>query len=410
MYHQNGSKLALKSVPNLIKLMMVPLKEVLGIDLFKNVKSQYRSWTGVKSFFVEKLEMLTVMYEEISDGNPIKRLTSDVAKSIHSSVQHQLHMMEFFRSGVSLEVERKMNFTPMTNSGCESQFGDVTDTLKKVGGSTSIEKLSDMHMIKKNKLFSTDEWVDMSTEEKRNEWKLARSSEESKEIRRIGEEFLTKVEGMKQMALEEKKKKKVKKNERALKLLQECKAHGGPITVDDISKLEELNESQLLSEVRYLRVTVSPNIREKRKTADGKFQIFTKEELKNQIKNTIQPIDDTSSDLSTLLSDTFQTIDNITPTPPATPTMDDHITPTPNDQVVDHIKPGTVAWWVNGLGDRQLGVLLDNDSLQMYAQKRYGHVPLGIPDDAARWSLDEEVLDYSYIQNNCGIYLKLNER
>ena len=48
--------------------------------------------------------------------------------------------MEFYRSGVSVEIERKMNVAPLTNSGCLSQFGDVTDTLKKVGGSTSIEK------------------------------------------------------------------------------------------------------------------------------------------------------------------------------------------------------------------------------------------------------------------------------
>ena len=55
--------------------------------------------------------------------------------------------------------------TPMTNSGCESQFGDITGTLKKVGGSTNIEKLSDMHIVKKNRLFETEGWSSLTSEE-----------------------------------------------------------------------------------------------------------------------------------------------------------------------------------------------------------------------------------------------------
>ena len=47
-----------------------------------------------------------------------------------------------------------------------------------------------MHTIKKNQLFSTDKWSEMSTEKKRDQWKFARKSEKSKEIRRIREEFL----------------------------------------------------------------------------------------------------------------------------------------------------------------------------------------------------------------------------
>ena len=67
----------------------------------------------------------------------------------------------------------------MTISGCESNFGDITEKLMKVGGSTTIEKLSDMHMVKKNRLFESKGWCMMSEEERRKNWKIARTSEKS---------------------------------------------------------------------------------------------------------------------------------------------------------------------------------------------------------------------------------------
>merc|ERR1712074_192809 len=111
----------------------------------------------------------------------------------------QLDCMSFYREdrNVSEEVKKKMKFCPLTNSGCESNFGDITQTLKKVGGSINIEKLSDMHMVKRNKYFDSKKWSELSDEEKRDKWKRARNSEESLAIRKVGEDFLSKVEGMK---------------------------------------------------------------------------------------------------------------------------------------------------------------------------------------------------------------------
>ena len=35
--------------------------QALGIDKYKDVKSEYRSWKGIKSLFADKLKMLTDM-------------------------------------------------------------------------------------------------------------------------------------------------------------------------------------------------------------------------------------------------------------------------------------------------------------------------------------------------------------
>ena len=52
--------------------------------------------------------------------------------------------------------------------------------------------------------------------------------------------------------------------------------------------LDSLSAQQLVTEVRYLRVTLAPNIREKVKV-DDKFRNLTKTELKNEILKVINP-------------------------------------------------------------------------------------------------------------------------
>ena len=72
----------------------------------------------------------------------------------------------------------------------------------------------------------------------------------------------------------------------------------------DIDKLEELDEDQLLKEVRYLRATVAPNIKEKRKEGN-KFVKFNKEQLIFQLRNSIKPTSDNDVDVENLLSRAF---------------------------------------------------------------------------------------------------------
>ena len=60
------------------------------------------------------------------------------------------------------------------------------------------------------------------------------------------------------------------------------------------------SEKQLLKEVRYLRITSSPNIRERYKLPSGKFQKLSEIELRAQIQNSLAPTPNEVHDLDEL--------------------------------------------------------------------------------------------------------------
>ena len=63
----------------------------------------------------------------------------------------------------------------------------------------------------------------------------------------------------------EKERKKKGKMAKSLKLLEACKKWGGPVTENSVNLLEDLDKEQLITEVKYMRLTIAPNIREKGK-------------------------------------------------------------------------------------------------------------------------------------------------
>ena len=54
-------------------------------------------------------------------------------------------------------------------------------------------------------------------------------------------------------------------NKKMLTNLAECKKHGGPLTAFDIKCIDDLNYHQVLLETGYLKKTIAPNIKIKRK-------------------------------------------------------------------------------------------------------------------------------------------------
>ena len=90
---------------------------------------------------------------------------------------------------------------------------------------------------------------------------------------------------------------------KSLKLLEACKKWGGPVTENSVNSLEDLDKEQLLTEVKYMRLTIAPNIREKRK--GNKFVKFDKAQLIYQILNAIKPVSDDSQDVERGLSGVF---------------------------------------------------------------------------------------------------------
>ena len=85
-----------------------------------------------------------------------------------------------------------------------------------------------------------------------------------------------------------------------LKILEECKLHNGPVTVCDIKCIEQLSEKELLAEVKYLRATIAPSIRQmRRRNVDGEQQMekFSEDDLGQASKNIIKPESDVGFDL-----------------------------------------------------------------------------------------------------------------
>ena len=112
------------------------------------------------------------------------------------------------------------------------------------------------------------------------------------------------------LSLKKKEELKKKKQARVYKLIDECKKHGGPLTVTSLSLVNILTSDQLISEISYLRATTSPNIRQQRrvKLDNGRFKMerFSVPELKDQVKNAIKPESQLDSSLETLLNNAFK--------------------------------------------------------------------------------------------------------
>ena len=264
------------------KSVILPIKAAIGIDEFRDKPSEYRSWSGMKKFYSELLQNLSTVAQASAAMIGTQLLEASVAGSIHAGLKHQLGYMTYFtEDSVSEETERKQNEAPLTNSGCESNFAQLDLECRRGSGQTKLQTMSDRHMVKGNRYFDTDQWKDMPAELKQMQWKSSRSSKEAKIVKDIKNEFLEKVKAAESLSRKEKIRKKQKKNEKCLLLLEQVKLHGGPISMNDLNKLDQLSEKELLSEVRYLRQTLAPNIREKRK-AGNKFVKFSIEELKTK--------------------------------------------------------------------------------------------------------------------------------
>ena len=103
------------------------------------------------------------------------------------------------------------------------------------------------------------------------------------------------------------------------------KIHGGPITPNEVDKLNDMTDVQLLNEIRYLRQTVAPNIREKRKVGT-KFVKFNRTELIGQIVNVLKPENELDEDINQLLlTSMVDKVDTTTPKVVEGPGPDENI-------------------------------------------------------------------------------------
>ena len=121
-----------------------------------------------------------------------------------------------------------------------------------------------------------------------------------KVARKLNKDLLKTIETNKRLALEKKKELKKRNAAKAIRTLEKCKDHNGPITTRNIDILQNLTVNKLLCEVAYLS-----NIHQMRrvKGEDRKYKMekFTIEELITGIKNAVQPETEAGHDIKKLL-------------------------------------------------------------------------------------------------------------
>ena len=284
------------------KIITQPMKAAICIDDNKMKRSEFRSWSGLKILFEQKLAELEKLSHRHSEMTSKEHLLASAAGNIRLAMERQLKYVDFYNQDeVAVSVSDQLSGAPLTNSGCESQFAELDNSVKKFGGTATVSTLSNKHVIRKNNFFESENWKVLTMEEKKSKFAWARTSSQAKKVALLQKDWIGKVNDSKFLALVGKETKKKKRNERSLLLLEKCKEHSGPVTMNTTDMLEKLREPQLLLEVRYLRSTIAPNIRERVKV-DKKFRKLSMAELKSEILKVIKPESDVTSLDSLFLS------------------------------------------------------------------------------------------------------------
>ena len=131
----------------------------------------------MKEFFKNNIEALKKLVDESCDGTATDKIIAKCAENVIEAVERQLGQMSFFRNEASDDAIAKMEYAPLTNSGCESRQAQLDVRVKFSGGSAPFENISNKQIVAVNKFLLTEKFEKEGAKEL---FKWARSSEESK--------------------------------------------------------------------------------------------------------------------------------------------------------------------------------------------------------------------------------------
>ena len=82
-------------------------------------------------------------------------LHAEICAKVHASLKHQLDYMAFYREDsendpISEVTLKKLEEAPFKNSGCKSNFGQSVLKCRRGGVWTSLQIMSNRHMVKSN--------------------------------------------------------------------------------------------------------------------------------------------------------------------------------------------------------------------------------------------------------------------
>ena len=205
------------------------------------------------------------------------------------------------------------------------------------------------------------------------------------------EEFRKKIDAVSDLATEARKTKKQNSQKKMMAALELCKEHQGPLTSTDIHRLDELTDQQIMTEASYLKKTIAPNLRYKRKEGN-KMVNFTLDEIKRQIRDFISPESTVASNLQDLLHSALYKQEE----------TEEILKDIPNQS---EVPVNTLGKWQGKLGEIEVGMVVDRGDLQIFKKKRHGMVPSGLLQSVNEWTLLEEIEGYRYEEKNNVIYL-----
>ena len=172
--------------------------------------------------------------------------------------------------------------------------------------------------------------------------------------------------------------------------MEKLKKKNGPVTVNDTDRLDVMCTKDLLLQIAYLRCTIAPNIREKRKVGNH-FETFSDEELRRQILDAIKPSGEMEDDVDSIVINAWHDNEEI-------------------GLSVENDSIGAVGIW-KGSFDRQcVGILVTVDKLQLFRKVTTDYYKLNdLPETKSEWTLQEVIpeSDYEHVECQNHILLKL---
>ena len=280
-----------------------PLCDILGIDTGGNIQREDRNWSGVKLFYDSVLSKLSKMGKEDPSMSIKDKLVARCALKVEEHLKEQLDQVNFLKSGISDVKEAKLLHAPLSNSGCESRFAQLSNAVKSSGGAAELDTISDKQIVGVNK-FLLQPGVKESAAEY-FDW--AHNSQQAKEAKKLQAEFLNLVKLSKSLAINAKKIQKEKKNRDIIKIMSACQEHGGPLTGKTIDTVTQLSEKQLISEVNYLKKALNMDIKLRTRgprdpvTRKYKYIPQTRDQLIQSIRSAVSPVNQPDNNIQSLL-------------------------------------------------------------------------------------------------------------
>ena len=231
-----------------------------------------------------------------------EKLVRMTLEEVKFAIENQL------KEGDAIEAnEEKLALAPVTNLVAESNFSKCDKMTRAHGGVMTLPSYCARNLVTTNKIFENEAYESLTNYDKQNLWREMRSSDAAKATKQMWTRLEEDVKAQKELSNQARAEGKLHKNQRIMKLVLECKKHGGPIDDSELDLLDKLNYNQVVTETKLLKATKFPDLKMRYRVRTGdnkfKFQKIDLVALKSNIRVLLSPESEPTSDLMVLLAE-----------------------------------------------------------------------------------------------------------